>query len=106
MLSGAYRTPDAFCTLRSYVRQRARVIQERSRQVLHMQKALTQMNVQLDNVLSDLVGKSDLAILRSIGAGERDPYVLAQHRDRRVKASEAEVARSLEGNWRDEQSVS
>ncbi|MYF01942.1 MAG: IS110 family transposase, partial [Gammaproteobacteria bacterium] len=102
MLSGAYRTPDAFCALRSYVRQRARLIQERSRQVLHMQKALTQMNVQLDNVLSELVGKSGLAILRSIVAGERDPWVLAQHRDGRIRATEAEVARSLEGNWRDE----
>lgn len=102
LLAGAYRTPDAFCALRSYVRQRGRLIQQRSRQVLHMQKALTQMNVQLDNVLSNIVGKSGLAILRAIVAGERDPYLLAQHRDRRVKASKAEVARSLEGNWRAE----
>ena len=46
LLSGAYRTPDAFCALRSYVRQRVRLIQERSRQALHMQQALTPMNVQ------------------------------------------------------------
>ena len=55
------------------MRQRGRLIQQRSRQVLHMQKALTQMNVQLDNVLSNIVGKSGLAILRSIVAGERNP---------------------------------
>ena len=102
LLSGAYRTPDAFCALRSYVRQRERLVAQRSRQVQHLQKALTQMNVQLDNVLSDIVGKSGLAILRSIIAGVRDPYLLAQHRDRRVKASEVEVAHSLEGNWRAE----
>ena len=60
------------------------------------------MNVQLDNVLSAIVGKSGQAILRAIVAGERDPNVLAQYRDGRVKASEAEVARSLEGNWRAE----
>ena len=102
LLSGAYRTPDAFCALRSYVRQRERLIQQRSRQVLHMQKALTQMNMQLDNVLSAIVGKSGQAILRAIVAGERDPNVLAQYRDGRVKASEAEVARSLSGNWRAE----
>ena len=35
------------------------------------------MNVQLDNVLSNIVGKSGLAILRAIIAGERDPYILA-----------------------------
>lgn len=100
LLRGAYRTPDEFCALRSYVRQRERLIQQRSRQVLHMQKALTQINVQLDHVLCDIVGKSALAILRSIVAGVRDPYKLAQHRDRRVKATEAEVAHSLDGNWR------
>ena len=102
LLSGAYRTPDAFCALRSYVRQRDRLIKERGRQVQHMQKALTQMNEQLDNVLSDIVGKSGLAILRGIVGGERDPYVLARHRNWRVKASTEEIARSLEGNWRDE----
>ena len=102
LLSGAHRAPDAFCALRSYVRQRDRLIKERGRQVQHMQKALTQMNIQLDNVLSDIVGKSGMAILRAIVRGERDPYVLAQHRDWRVKASEEEIARSLEGNWRTE----
>ena len=102
LLSGAHRAPDAFCALRSYVRQRDRLIKKRGRQVQHMQKALTQMNVQLDNVLSDIVGKSGLAILRAIAFGECDPYVLAQHRDWRVKASEEEIARSLEGNWRTE----
>ncbi len=73
MLSGAYRTPDAFCALRSYVRQRERVVKDRSRQVLHMQKALMQMNVQLDNVLSTIVGQTGLAILRAIVAGWKKP---------------------------------
>ena len=62
LLSGAYRTPDAFCALRSYVRQRERVIKDRRRQVLHMQKTLMQMNVQLDNVFSNIVGQTGLAI--------------------------------------------
>ena len=102
LLDGAYRAPDAFCALRSYVRQRDRLIRDRSRQVQHMQKALTQMNVQLDNVLTDIVGKTGQAILRAIVKGERDPDVLAEFRHRRVKASTEEVARSLRGNWRDE----
>ena len=67
-----------------------------------MQKALTQMNVQLDTVLSNLMGKTGQAIVRAVVAGERDAAVLARLRDRRVKADEATVARSLRGNWREE----
>ena len=102
LLSGAFRPGDAVCALRSVVRQRAGKVEEHSRCIAHMQKALTQMNVQLDNVVSDLVGKTGMAILRSIVAGERDPQQLASLRDRRLRADEATVARSLHGNWRDE----
>lgn len=102
LLKGAFRPADMICSLRSYVRQRAGKVQEQSRCIAHMQKALTQMNVQLDNVVSDLTGKTGMAILRSIVAGERDPQQLAKLRDRRLRADEATVARSLYGNWRAE----
>lgn len=102
LLKAAFRPADAICGLRSTVRQRANKVQEQARCIAHMQKALTQMNVQLDNVISDLTGKTGMAILRAIVAGERDPNTLAQLRDRRLKADEATVARSLHGNWRAE----
>jgi hypothetical protein len=65
-----------------------------------MQKALTKMNVQLANVISDVSGVSGQAIITAVLKGERDPYKLADLADYRVKASREEVARSLEGNWR------
>jgi len=102
LLRGAFRPSDKVCMLRSLVRQRATKVQEQSRCVLHMQKALTQMNVQLTNVVSDLTGKTGMAIVRSIVAGERDPRQLAKLRDGRLRADEATVARSLYGNWRKE----
>ena len=102
LLKGAFRPADRICELRSYVRQRARAIGDRSRCVQHVQKALTEMNVQLDNVLSDIMGATGQRIVRAIVAGERDGAVLAGFRDRRVKADEATIARSLRGNWRDE----
>jgi len=102
LLTGAFRPADDVCPLRSYVRQRATKVQEQSRCIAHMQKALTQMNIQLDNVVSDLMGKTGTAILRAIVAGERDPQQLATLRDGRLRADEATVARSLHGNWRDE----
>src|SRR5258707_14832047 len=67
-----------------------------------MQKALTQMNIQLANVLSDVSGMTGQAIIKAILAGERDPHKLAVFRDPRVKASEERIARSLEGNWEDD----
>ena len=102
LLKGAFRPANEICSLRSVVRQRAAKVQEQSRCVQHMQKALTQMNIQLDNVVSNLTGKTGLSILRQIVAGERDPEKLATLRDRRLRASEQTVARSLHGNWREE----
>ena len=88
--------------MRSYVRQRAQLIRDRSRAVQHLQKALTQMNVQLDNVLSDIMGKTGQLIVRAIVAGERDGAALAKFRDGRCKADETTIAASLRGNWRGE----
>lgn len=102
LLRGAFRPSDGVCRLRSLVRQRGTKVQDRSRCIAHMQKALTQMNVQLDQVVSDLAGKTGMAILRAIIAGERDPAALAALRDRRLRADETKVARSLQGNWRRE----
>jgi transposase len=65
-----------------------------------VKKALTKMNIQLANVISDISGLSGQAIITAILQGERDPCKLADLADYRVKASREEVARSLEGNWR------
>ena len=102
LLKGAFRPAEEICALRALVRQRATKVRDRSRAIEHMQKALTQMNVQLDTVLSDLMGKSGAAIVRAMVAGERDPQQLASLRDGRLRADEATVARSLRGNWREE----
>lgn len=67
-----------------------------------MQKALTKMNVQLANVISDISGVSGQAIIGAILEGERDPYKLADLRDGRVHASREEIARSVEGSWRED----
>ena len=67
-----------------------------------MQKALTTMNVQLANAISDVSGLTGQAIIRAILRGERDPQQLAKQRDYRIRASEAEIAHSLEGNWRED----
>jgi hypothetical protein len=73
-----------------------------ARTVQQMQKALTEMNIQLTSALSDTEGVSGMAIIRAMLAGERDPWKLAKLRDKRVRASEEEIAYSLQGTWREE----
>jgi transposase len=102
LLKGAFRPAGEVCALRAVVRQRDAKVKEQGRCTQHMQKALTQMNIQLDNVVSDLMGKTGSAILRAIVAGERDPQQLATLRDRRLRATQETIARSLHGNWRRE----
>lgn len=102
LLAAAFRPPAEVCALRAVSRQRDTLLQEQARCVQRMQKALTLMNVQLTNTLTDITGQTGLAILRAIVAGERDPQVLAKLRNYRVKASAADLAKSLEGTWQDE----
>ena len=102
LLRKSFRPEEEILVMRTYWRQRQQHIGDASRCIQHMQKALTQMNVQLANAISDIGGTTGQAILTAIVAGERDPQTLAKLRDPRVKASEATVAKSLEGNWRPE----
>jgi transposase len=102
LLAGAFRPADEICALRAVSRQRDTLIEEKATQIQRMQKALTQMNVQLTNVISDVSGATGLAIIRAIVAGERDGYRLAKLRNYRIHASEEQIAASLQGNWRSE----
>ena len=99
LLRNSFRPSQKIRTMRTYWRQRNDLVQSASRHILRVQKALTQMNVQLANVLSDISGVTGQAIIKAILAGERNPHKLAEFRDPRVQASEEEIAHYLEGNW-------
>jgi len=103
LLRNSFRPPEEIRPIRAVWRLRDRHVQDAARSIQHMQKSLTSMNIQLANAISDIAGVSGQAIIRSILAGERDPRKLARLRDRRIKASEEEVALSLEGNWQEDQ---
>lgn len=102
LLAGAFRPSDEICVLREFSRQREMLLASQVRHIQHMQKALTQMNIQLTQVLSNIVGVTGQAIIRAIVEGERDPHVLARLKKRQVKASEDDIAAALQGNWRHE----
>ena len=99
LLRNSFRPAQEIRVMRTYWRQRNDLIQSAGRHIQRMQKALTQMNIQLANVLSDISGVTGQAIIKAILAGERDPHKLAVLRNPRVKASHEDIALSLEGNW-------
>ena len=102
LLSGSFRPDGDMCALRAYLRHRAQLIQHRSPHILHMQKALQQMNVQLPQVLRDITGDTGMAIIRAIVAGERDSVKLARFRDPKCKYPEETFAKALTGDWKSE----
>jgi transposase len=101
-LRAAFRPDSEVCELRAVARQRDILLKEQASWVQRMQKALVQMNIQLTEVLTDVMGMTGQAIIRAIVAGERDPETLARHRHSRVKASPEEIIKALTGNWREE----
>jgi transposase len=102
LLAAAFRPDEPVCVLRSYLRQRQMLLTYAGQHIQHMQKALTQMNVKLQHVVSDVTGVTGMAIIRAIVAGQRDPTELAKLRDDRCGHSQADIARALYGNWRTE----
>jgi transposase len=100
LLRGSFRPADEIVPLRAYLRQRSRLIEGASAHVQRMQKALVEMNVQLPLVVSDITGATGMRIIRDIVAGQREPRLLARHRDPRCRASEAEIVAALTGSYR------
>jgi len=102
LLRAAFRPDGEVCAVRALMRHRSDLVQMASQHIQHMQKALTQMNVQIHHVISDITGVTGMAIVDAIVGGQRDPQELAKLRDPHIKASEETIRKSLKGNWRSE----
>jgi hypothetical protein len=106
LLSGSFRPDDEVVKLRSMVRHRQKLIQNGADQLNYAQMALELLNIKVQHVISDISGLTGSNIIKAILNGERDPKVLASYRDKRCRNSEETIARSLEGNWREEHLLS
>ncbi len=102
LLHDSFHLPAQLQGMRTLWRLRHRHVEDAGRAIQHMQKALTKMNVQLANTISDVSGVSGQAIIGAVLDGERDPYALADLCDPHIRASREEVAHSLEGSWRED----
>jgi transposase len=101
LLTASYQPDLQTRALRSYVRHRKNLIQSSQVHLLRMQKALEQMNIKIQHVITDITGKTGTAIIDAILAGERDTTVLSNLIDARIRATKEEVKKSLEGNWQE-----
>ena len=99
MLRGSFRPQAQICQVRSYLRLRDTLSKDCNSLVQRMQKALTEMNVQLHRVISDITGVTGLRILREILAGERDGVKLAQLKHPQIKSSSQQIAKALDGDY-------
>jgi len=102
LLQGSFHPQDEIAILRQYWRHRENLVRYAAAHIQHMQKAFTQMNLQLHHVISDITGVTGMSIIKAILAGERDPQKLAQLKDRRILNPTEIIAKSLEGNYRQE----
>lgn len=102
LLNNSFQPTDEIRIARTLWRQRSNLVAEASSVIQRMQKVLIEMNVQLSNVLSDVSGMSGMKIIGAILEGERDPWKLATFVEPEVQATPEEIAKSLEGNWREE----
>jgi transposase len=103
LLSSSFLPDDATESLRTLVRHRKSLLEDNSKYVLRMQKALESMNIKVHSVISDIMGKSGTAIIKAILSGEREPTAFLQYVDPRIKADQQTIIKSLQGNWREEQ---
>ena len=102
LLRASFRPKGQIAELRAYVRQRERLLEYAASHIQHMQKALTEMNLQLHHVVADITGATGLRIIRAILAGEHDPKMLARLRDYRCHASAQTIEKALTGSYRAE----
>lgn len=102
LLTAAFRPDHPVVLLRSYLWLRLTLLADAARHLQHLHKALTQMNVKLQHVVSNLGGKTGLDIIQAILDGVRDPQALARLRGPRCKEDAATIALALYGNWREE----
>jgi transposase len=102
LLRPSFIPEEGIIAMRSYLRHREALIEHRAVHVNHCQKSLTQMNVRLTEVVSDVTGVSGLNIMRAIANGETDASKLLAHRNKHCKATPEQFVKALTANYRKE----
>ncbi len=99
LLQASFQPDNSTRTIRSMMRHRKNLVRTSATYLNRMQKAYELMNIKLHTIISDIDGKTGTLITEAILRGERDPEILADLRDSRIKASREDIIKSLEGCW-------
>jgi transposase len=97
LLKGSFVPPRPIQQLRDLTRYRKKLIEERTREIQRVQKLLEDAGIKLDSVVSDVLGKSARAMLEALIVGQRDPVVLAELAQTRMRPKIADLRLALEG---------
>ena len=102
LLRGSFRPTASVLRVRALVRHRESLVESAATYIQRMQKAMMQMNDQLQHVVTDITGVTGLRIIRDIAAGVHDPVQLAAHRDVRCKQPPETIRQALIGHYQPE----
>jgi transposase len=93
--------PRPIRQLRDLTRYRRSLIHDRTREMQRVEKLGEDAGIKLSSVASDIFGVSGRAMLEALVAGQRDPKMLAQLAQRRLRAKRAALEEALSGFFTD-----
>lgn len=101
LIKASFVPEEAMQELRSLLRTRKQLGREQTRHVQRIQKTLTEANVKLDSVLSDIMGASGRRMIEAMIAGVRNPRRLAELASAQIKATPKQLYDALHGRLTD-----
>jgi transposase len=99
LLRGSFVPTPVMARLRDLTRYAKKLTEERTREIQRLQRVLEDAGIKLDSVASDVLGTSARAMLEALIAGERDPAVLADFAQTRMRVKIPELRLALEGGF-------
>jgi len=99
LLKASFRPNTEVVASRQIMRHRSQLIKDASRHLQHMQKALTEMNLKIHHVFSDLDGLSAMTIIEAILQGERDPEALWKLRHKNSRTTKDTFLKAIQADW-------
>jgi len=97
LIKASFVPDEQLHELRTLTRTRKQLTREQTRHVQRIQKTLTEANIRLDSVISDIMGASGRRMIEAMIAGQCDPRKLAALAHRSVKASPKQLYDALHG---------
>jgi transposase len=93
--------PKPIRRLRDVIRYRRSLVREQTREKQRLEKILEDAQIKLDSVISDLHGVSGRQMLQALIDGQRDPKVLADLAQGRMRGKIPQLREALTGHFDD-----